>query len=276
MCHIYAEKLVSDVSFQLLKSYNTQKPEETFYCRNMLITGCYNLQSLAFSTTPSWTRITSGKGKVIQTKIFVDSPFRPLLRVAFLSFCSRKGSFPQIPFSDSHLQLLSQSAFRPGTDAPSKTKASGFLPTVKKRKCPFCHNSQFSAFWSRRHTKLCGENISSDCIKTVEEKELGTLPVMILPSVFSEANVLRRSIFKQEKLLACTLLLLHWKEQEELLTLTKWLQDCTCILGKTNTALGASGGLLFHLQGRVHLHRWRLSKNISHQKKSITDASWLE
>lgn len=34
MCHIYAEKSVSDVSFQLLRSYNVQKPEETFYCRN--------------------------------------------------------------------------------------------------------------------------------------------------------------------------------------------------------------------------------------------------
>lgn len=105
----------------------------------MLITGCYNVQSLAFSTTPSWTRITNDKNEVIQTKILVDNPFRPLLGVGCLIVCSRKSSFPQILFSNSHLQLLSLSSFRPGTDVPIQRWKQVFS-YLQYRKCPFCYS----------------------------------------------------------------------------------------------------------------------------------------
>lgn len=174
----------------------------------MVITGCYNLQSLPFSTTPSWTTITRDQREVTQTKILVNSPFRPLMRVAFWFSLFQEG------FLSLHavFNLTSTITF----PEHSQTWHWCIIPSLKSvKKTPILlQQRQFSAFWSRRQNYVV--KTSPQVALRQQGKRIGSVACddftfSLLWSKYLE----RRSTVKQEKLLVCPVVLLLWKEQEE-------------------------------------------------------------
>lgn len=178
MCHMHTEKSVSDVSFQFSEVIIFKNQKRHFLVEtNMMITGCYNLQSLTFSTTPSWTRIIELFRQKYLLTALSDHDWGWLFwfsapgRIPFPRYCFQTHIYNYFLRALSDLALIHH----------SMTKTSIFLSTVKKMPI-LLPQTHFSAFCSKTQNYMV--KISSPQVELKqweEEKKKGTLLVTILP-----------------------------------------------------------------------------------------------